>query len=238
MKKRLYLMLLISVVLLQSCAGSHKIKTTAVPSLMQKVDYNGAVVSEKKHIVSLTHYKEFKHVKNKIIFDFLVQNRGRKPLSINNENISMEFRGKDEGSAPIKLEIQPLDDFIKDLENDYFNEDIRIISSMFTNIENTAWRIKSIPSTDRVSAKNIATMFASSFLSSADDLEETIRVYDQLEEIVPPLVFKPQTIMPGPSVTRLIVYDTGAIDEKAEGEFKLIIRVEGEEHKFVFSRSM
>jgi hypothetical protein len=43
--------------------------------------------------------------------------------------------------------------------------------------------------------------------------------------------------MPGRNATGLIVYDTGDIDEKAEGVFNIVIRVEGEEHRFVFSRS-
>ena len=87
-------------------------------------------------------------------------------------------------------------------------------------------------------AENIVRMWASRFLSSVDDLEETIRVYEQFEGIVPPLVFKPQTIMPGRSVTGLIIYDTGDIDEKAEGEFNAVISIEGEEHRFVYSRSI
>ncbi len=140
MKIKLYLMLFLSVVLLQSCAG--KIKTVAKPSLMQKVDYNGAVISEKKHTITLTLYTKFKYIEDKIIFNLLVQNRGKEPLNISNENISMEFRGKDEASAPIKLEIQPLDDFMKDLENDYFNAEGRIVSSIFSNIGRTATELK------------------------------------------------------------------------------------------------
>lgn len=233
MKIKLYLMLFLLFVLLQSCAG--RIKSVAVPSLMQKVDYEGTVISEKKHTVTLAHYTEFKHVKDKIIFNLLVRNMGRKPLSINNENISMEFRAKNEVAAPKKLEIQPLDDFMKDLENDYFNADTRIISNIFRDTEHTADMIENSPISN---PEIIASRFVSKLLSSVDDLEETIRIYEQLEEIVPPLVFKPQTIMPGRSVTGLIVYNTGDIDEKAEGKFNIVIRVEGEEHRFVFSRSM
>ncbi len=232
MKIGIFLMLLISVILLQGCAGSQKIKTAAVPSLMQKVDYEGAVISEKKHTVTLAHYTEFKHLKRKIIFNLLVRNMGRKPLSINNENISMEFRGKDGVTAPKKLEIQPLDDFMKDLEQDYFNANTRIISKILGDTERTAGMVAS-SSNQEVLAYN----YLSRLLSSADDLEKTNRIYEQLEEIVPPLVFKPQTIMPGRNATGLIVYDTGDIDEKAEGVFNIVIRVEGEEHRFVFSRS-
>ena len=76
------------------------------------------------------------------------------------------------------------------------------------------------------------------FLSSADDLEETIRVYEQFEVIVPPLVFKPQTIIPGRSLNGLIIYDTADLEDKAEGEFNVVISIEGEEHKFIFSRSI
>jgi len=243
MKIKLYLMLFLLFILLQSCSG--KIKTVAVPSLMQKVDYDGAVISEKKHTVTLTLYTEFKHIKNKIIFNLLVHNRGREPFSIGNENISIEFREKDGDSVPIKLEIQPLEDFMKDLENDYFNAEGRIVSSIFSNIGRTTDRIEtligkdgSISEENMSSIESIADMWASKFLSSADDLEETIRVYEQFEGIVPPLVFKPQTIIPDRSVTGLIVYDTGDIDEKAEGEFNAVIYIDGEEHKFVFSRSL
>lgn len=243
MKIKLYLMLFLLFILLQSCSG--KMKTVAKPSLMQKVDYDGAVISKKKHTVTLTHYTEFKHIKNKIIFNLLVHNRGRESLSISNENISMEFREKDEVSAPVKLEIQPLDDFMKDLENDYFNAEGRIVSSIFSNIGRTADRIESLIGKDgSISEENMRTIesiadrWASKFLSSADDLEEAIRVYEQFEGIVPPLVFKPQTIIPGRSVTGLVIYDTGDIGDKAEGEFNVVISIEGEEHEFFFSRSL
>ena len=236
MKIKLYLMLLLSVILLQSCAG--RIRTVAVPSLMQKVDYDGAVISEKKHTVTLTYYTEFKHIEHKIIFNLLVQNRGRESFSISNDNISTEFIETDEDSAPIKLEIQPLDDFLKDLENDYFNAEYRIISNIFGDTERTADRVELMQETDPEAAEGVAKMWASRFLFSIDDLDETIRIYEQFEGIVPPLVFKPQTIMPGRSVIGLIVYDTGDIDEKAEGEFNVVISIEGEEHRFVFSRSI
>ncbi|MBN1904879.1 MAG: hypothetical protein JW927_07260, partial [Deltaproteobacteria bacterium] len=207
----------------------------AKPSLMQKVDYDGAVISEKRHTVTLTLYTKFKYIEDKIIFNLLVHNRGRESLNISNENISIEFRKKDEVSAPIKLEIQPLEDFMKDLENDYFNAEGRIVARIFSDIGRTAERIEFIDPKD---AKTIVKMWIPKFLSSADDLEETIRVYEQFEGIVPSLVFKPQTITPARSVTGLIIYDTGDIEEKAEGEFNIVIRVEGEEHRFLFSRSM
>ncbi len=235
MKIKLYLMLLLSVALLQSCAG--KIKTVARPSLMQKMDYNGAVISEKKHTVALNHYTKFKHIKHKIIFALLVQNRGREPFRIGNENISMEFREKEEVSVPKTLEIQPLDDFLKDLENDYSNAQYGIISNLLGDVERTGNRIESLYDYDPHSAAVTAEMFAPRLLSVADDLDETIRAYEQLEGIVPYLVFKPQTITPGRSITGLIIYDTGDIDEKVEGEFNAVISIEGEEHRFVFSRS-
>ena len=209
-------MLFLLFILLQSCSG--KIKTVAKPSLMQKVDYDGAVISKKKHTVTLTQYTEFKHVKRKIIFNLLVQNRSKEPLNISNENISMEFREKDEVSAPIKLEIQPLEDFMKDLENDYFNAEGRIVVRIFSDIGLTANRIESMqvtnPAASQEAAKTIVQRWIPKFLSSADDLEETIRIYEQFEGIVPLLVFKPQTIIPGRSVTGLIVYDIEDIDEK------------------------
>jgi hypothetical protein len=44
--------------------------------------------------------------------------------------------------------------------------------------------------------------------------------------------------MPCRSVNGLIVYDIRDIDEEEEGEFDIFVRVEGEEHRFIFSRSM
>ena len=87
-------------------------------------------------------------------------------------------------------------------------------------------------------AEGIAKTWITQFLSSVENLEGTIRVYEQFEVIVPPLVFKPQTIMPGSTVTGLIIYDIKDIDEKAEGEFNAVISVDGEKHRFVFSRSI
>ena len=234
MKIKLHLMLFLLFILLQSCSG--KIKTVAVPSLMQKVDYDGAVISEKKHTVTLTLYTEFKHIKNKIIFNLLVHNGGRESLSISDENISMEFWEKDEVSVPTKLEIQPLEDFLKDLENDYFNAQGRIVSSIFSNIGRTAERVELLEETDPDASEDIAKMWVPKFLTSVDDLEETMRIYEQFEGIVPPLVFKPQQVMPGRSLNGLIIYDTADLDEKAEGEFNAVISIDGEEHMFVFSR--
>ncbi len=315
MKIKFYLMLFFTVILLQGCAG--KIKTVAAPSLMQKVDYDGMVISDKKHSVNLANYTEFKHIKEKIIFNLIIKNRGQDSFKVSNENITVQFKNKNEDLAPINLEIQPLDDFLIDLENDYFDAEIRIISRIFDDTKRTVGMIHTLKSAhgnntnsnnskrrkqsyqveiDKVNKalkdskpskadkarlgkdnfdkadkaykasldykasleklkgsdqgqsgkkeipiyqlKSVANFFNARFDDSIDDLEETIRIYEQFRVIVPSLVFKPQEVMPGSTVTGLIIYDIKDIDEKAEGEFNIVIRVEGEEHKFVFSRSM
>jgi hypothetical protein len=234
MKIKIYLMFLLSIVLFQSCAGS--IKTAAVASSDQKVDYNGSVISEKKHVVTLTHYTEIEHVKNKIIFNLLVQNRGQAPLSIGNENISIIFREKGKDTVPEEMVIQPFDDFMKDLEKDYFDEEIRLITDQLRRIPKTADDIDA-KEEDR-DKKMIADMFASRFIMAAYRLEEAIEDYDQLEDILPHLVFKPQIIMPNKSINGLIVCDIADIDKKAEGDFNIVVLIEGEKHNFTFSRSM
>jgi len=287
---------------------------------MQKVDYDGMVISDKKHSVNLANYTEVKHIKEKIIFNLIIKNRGQDSFKVSNENITVQFKNKNEDLAPINLEIQPLDDFLIDLENDYFDVEIRIISRIFGDTERTAGTIATLKSAhgnktnsnkskrrkqsyqveiDKVNKalkdfkpskadkarlgkdnfdkadkaykaslaykatleklkesdqsdqgqsgkveipinqlKSVANFFNARFDDSIDDLEETIRIYEQFRVIVPSLVFKPQEVMPGSTVTGLIIYDIKDIDEKAEGEFNIVIRVEGEEHKFVFSRSM
>lgn len=323
MKIKFYLMLFFTVILLQGCAG--KIKTVAAPSLMQKVDYDGMVISDKKHSVNIANYTEVKHIKEKIIFNLIIKNRGQDSFKVSSENITVQFKNKNEDLAPINLEIQPLDDFMIDLENDYFDAEIRIISRIFWDTERTVHLIRKIKlehgdktnsnnsnsgkkpkswaqiellnngikdynpgkadkarlgkaeidrrdkaykdfkaymadkaykasfsddadtkskqvdqgqsSISMEQRKNIAKSFNARFESSIDHLEKTIRIYEQFRVIVPTLVFKPQEVMPGSTVTGLIVYDTEEIDEKAEGEFNAVISIDGEEHRFVFSRS-
>ncbi len=305
MKIKFYLMLFFTVILLQGCAG--KIKTVAAPSLMQKVDYDGMVISDKKHSVNLANYTEFKHIKEKIIFNLIIKNRGQDSFKVSNENITVQFKNKNEDLAPINLEIQPLDDFMIDLENDYFDAETRIIYRIFDDIESTLNLIHKIKAQinsnnsnsgkkpkqsyqnqiDRMinkarknykpgksdkadkayladkaykaylrskpkgsdqgqsgneamridQLKNIAKNFNARFDIRIDDLEETIRIYEQFRVIVPPLVFKPQEVTPGSTVTGLIIYDIEDIDEKAEGEFNAVISIDGEEHRFKFSRS-
>ncbi len=234
MKIKIYLMLVLSTILFHSCTGS--IKTTAVATSTQKMDYNGSVISEKKNVVTLTHYKEIEHVKHKIIFNLLVQNRGEAPLSIGNENISVLFKENGMNEAAVKLEIQPLDDFLRDLEKDYFNEEIRLITDAFRKIPKTADDIENAE--EDYEKKMKADMFAAQFISNTDRLDDALKDYDRYEDIIPYSVFKPQIITPGSSITGLIVCDTGEIDEKAVGEYNVVISIGGEEHKFIFSRSL
>ena len=92
---------------------------------------------------------------------------------------------------------------MKDLENDYFNAGGRIVSRIFSNIGRTADRIEEAQMIQPEAAEGIAEMWVTpNFYPQQTNLEETIRVYEQFEVIVPPLVFKPQGVMPGPQFKR------------------------------------
>ncbi|MFC1840936.1 hypothetical protein ACFL1N_15270 [Thermodesulfobacteriota bacterium] len=54
---------------------------------------------------------------------------------------------------------------------------------------------------------------------------------------IPRIMLKPQVIMPNESVSGIFVCDTSKMKDNIEGNFKITVTIDGEEHKFIFSRS-
>jgi hypothetical protein len=55
--------------------------------------------------------------------------------------------------------------------------------------------------------------------------------------MVEELVLKPQKLLPGEGGGGLVVCETRSMDFKTEGNFRVVVSVDGEEHNFTFNRS-
>ena len=100
MKTRIILLLILSVFLIQNCAPKkrlQKIEITSEASSYQKTGPEGELISEKKHVVSLSYYTEIKMAQGKTMFRMTIENRGNEPVKIGYENVSVIFEWQNNG---------------------------------------------------------------------------------------------------------------------------------------------
>ena len=228
MKVKILLILMGSFLFLQNCATSPTIKMAAVATPDQKTGYDGTITSQKKHFVALSPYTKlnsaipnFDLSKYKTLFMMSFQNCGKEPFNITFDNITVIFESNDKELALKRINIQALDDFMNDLEEEYNdNEKEYIYSTLY----------------------EIYLQSLSGFLNMGkiEDLKNDIKAMrwqnEMLRDMLPGVVMKPQITMPGGSYSGIVVCDTRAIDSKIEGNFKVVVSVDGEEHKFTFKR--
>lgn len=230
MKVKILFILMGSILFLQSCAPSQIIKMKAVGSLDQKIGYDGTIVSQKKHLVSLTPYIKLDDTitnlgvaKDKIKFFLTVQNCGEESISIGYDNILVIFEGNRKDWISNKIIIQSSDDFMNDFEKEYNEKELKYIYSTLYEIYH-------------LSLLNIGVMDKLEELKY--DIEEMRLQNAVLREILPGIVMKPQTIMAGNSYSAIVVCDTRNLDPKIEGKFRIAVLVDGEEHRFTFNRNL
>lgn len=229
------LILILFISFLHSCAPP-VVKVTGVTDSGQKIFYDGSVTSEKKHAVTMSHYRGIEIVKDKTIFMMVLQNGGDDTISVSPDNISVMFEENGRKWAPKKINIQSLDDFMKDLEEAYYNEEGRIIKDIFRKVSKTADDIDRARE-DR-EKEMAAAIFESKFFNDMYMLENSRKYFEQLEYLVPEIFIKKRSIMPGYSINVIVACDTRDMDPKTEGDFEIVVSIDGEEHKFTFTRSI
>lgn len=229
MKFKILLIFIGSILFFQGCAGSKMMKMTAVTSLDQKTGYDGTITSQKKHFVALSPHTKlnstipnFNLSKYKTLFMMSVQNCGKEPFNISFDNIVVIFESNNKELASKRINIQSLDDFMNDFEKEYNdNEKEHIYSTLY-----------------EVYLLSLADIVDMDKLEELKYDIEAMRWQNQvLRDMLPGVVMKPQTTMPGSSYSGIVVCDTRDIDSKIEGNFKVVVSVDGEEHKFTFKRS-
>ncbi len=223
--KRL-LILVGAALLLQSCAISPTVKMTSVASPDQKTGYDGTLTSQKRHFVSLSPYSALDFAKDKSMFILVVENDGEAPINISNEDISMISEQYGEGLTSKRINVQPFDDFIVDIEKEYNDNEKKFIYSTLYDIWylSTNGIIDSETATDRLQDLKY-------------DLEAMRRQNEVFREMLPGIFIKPQTITPDSSYTGIVAFDTGDMSSGSAGILQITVSIDGERHSFTFSRS-
>ena len=73
MKIKIILLLILSVLLIQNCAPKKRLQIASIASSYQKKSPEGELISEKKHMVSLSHYTEIKTAQGKTMFRMIIE---------------------------------------------------------------------------------------------------------------------------------------------------------------------
>ena len=223
MKVKILLILMCSILFLQNCAPTLKIK--AVPSQEQKIGYQETITYQKKHFVSLAPYPELEVAKDKTMFMLGIKNCGKEPINISNDNISVIFEDKSKKGASKEIIVQSFDDFMNDLKKEFFNYEKKYINSVLENI------------TVEASSSN-----SNSVEVKLDDLKngiKEIREHNQMiQEWLQKFVMKPQSILPGNTFNGIVVCDTRDMNSKAEGIFQVAVSIDDEVYKFTFKRGL
>jgi hypothetical protein len=220
------------VVFLHGCATStsQKVNLTAVASRDQKIGQQEIITSQKKHFVSLGPYTELKLANDKTIFMVGVKNCGKATITISCDNISVTFDENSGKGEPKKISLESIDDFIKDLKEEYSDNEKKYIKTKLESIQLDA------------ESSSSAVSDSDSLGDKVKDLKiriETMRAQNQvIKERLPEFYLKSQTIKPDNSYSGIVVCDTRTINEKTEGNFQIAVAVDGEVHRFVFKRKV
>jgi hypothetical protein len=236
MKVKILLVLMGSILFLQGCAST--VKMAAVTASDQKEGYDGTITSQKKHFISISPYTQLKVAKDKTLFMVGVQNCGKEPINISNNNVSVIFEGNNNKDwASKRINIQSVDDFMNDLEKEYTNTEKKFIYSTLENI--------------KLDSESSSSSSSSSSSDSFDSVETKIKDLnndiitmrdsnDQLRSALQEIVVKsePQAIMPGDTYSGIMVCDTRDMNKEVEGNFKVVVSVDSEKYNFTFKRSI
>jgi hypothetical protein len=237
MKIKILLVFFGLILFFQNCAPMI-VKIAGVASSDQKTDPYGAVISEKKHVVSLSHYTEIDLAKGKTIFMMIVQNGGKIPISISSDNIMVIFEGNSKDWASKRINIQSLDEFMKDLEKDYHYDENRTIAGILRIVDMAEDELKAKERAELREKELIVAMVEPKIVRSINEVKLKRKQFEQLEDSVPEIIMKPQTILPNNSISGIVVCDTGELDPKVEGIFRVVVSIDGQEHRFSFTRSL
>ena len=268
MKVRMILLLMGSTLFLINCATPGVMKIAAVASPDQNIGYQETITSQKKHLVSISPYTELNKINlamEKTLFMISVKNDGKEPVNINYKNFSVTFENKTGKGDSIKIGLQDFDDLMNDLWNEYIDGENQKIKSALDDILsyiNTA-ELKYVEKKGHKVSNNVADLDTELAEESIDVVQyntalrmmeaaqhrsedlindiKTMRTNNKLpllRQTLPELFWKQQTISPGNSYSGVIVCDLHDVNVNAEGNFKVTVLVDGEEHKFIFKRGI
>ena len=232
MKIKLLWILIGSILFLHGCATSKILNVSPLSTSDQKTGYDGTITSHKKHFVSLSPYSRLVNIysktdflKDKTMFLLAVQNGGEKPIQVDYENISVLFDGNDKEGALKKIVVQKSDDFLNHWENEYNDNEKNFVYSV-------------IHSTYLCAEVDDYCEPMELLKDLKYNLEAMRQQNQALRETLPEILMTPQTLIPGTTLHGIFICDTTGMDANMEGKFRIIVSVDGEEHKFSFNRSL
>lgn len=212
----------------QGCTSIDKTKLAVVALSDQKTDPYGAVVSDKKNMISISCYSDLDFMKDCIIFKSIIKNGGEMPIKISSNNISVSFKENSKNWEPKKVHVLTLDEFIRISEDNFQDDEVERINKILQEMEKTAREMDG--AYDR---KAIAEMFAFRFIKIVDRIHLKHDQFNGRDVIY----LKEQNIIPGESISAIFACDTGKILPGIKGEFIITILMDSEEHNFTFLRS-
>jgi len=245
MRVKIFIILMGLILCIQGCAKT--VKIAPIASSDQKVGYNDIVTSQKKNFVALYPFSDLKKFdlgKKKTLFMLTIQNGGDVPVNIGYNNILVAFEENGKSGTYDTLSIQSLDDFMKDLQEEFDDNEYEYIEDALNDIITEAM-VQSMMSSSSSSESSSSSSSSSSeseggggFGELKEGIENKRDVNALIRETMPETVLKPQTLQPGQECTGLVVCDTKDMTTKTEGTFIVIVSVAGEQHRFTFNRSV
>jgi hypothetical protein len=195
--------------------------------------------------------------KDQTIFMVTIQNGGEAPINVSNNNISVIFEGESKDWASKRIKIQSIDDFIKDLERNYIDDELRRISKIIRKTDDIIRQLKEWESygsdgndeneeydendpNEEVFEAQKWTIVKKYEIELDMLLEKIQRMHKeraQFKDSVSEIMMKPQAIMPDGSYSGILVCDTQGMDSKIKGTFRIVVSIDGEEHILNFKRS-
>ena len=201
---------------------------SAVLSPEQHEGYKETITSQKKHFVSLAPYRENNPASSNTAFILFVKNCGDHPIDICTQNVSAEFFGNDPKWISRGITVFSPDDLMRVLEIEQHSNEVAARSSVKT------YNYYTYDAYGNITGSRTATRLEPRYHSAVGILHEVKLGMQMVEE----LVLQPQTLPPGEGGGGLVVCDTRAMNSKIEGNFHLIVSVNGEQHEFTFSRRL
>ncbi len=228
MKHKIVLGIISAALIIQGCSSINKTGYKTVASMDQKTDPYGDVVSEKKHMVAVSLYRDMEYVKDKTIFKIIVENGGDNPLEISTSNISVIFRESGKNSTVKNIEIESLEDFIENIGHAFREAEKEKIRAILMKLKGAALS----------QTETSADMFALSFVRKVDNMEQEHERHEKLKHSMPEFLLQNQTIMPRKTATAIIPCDTHEITPETKGALEVTVSIDNEKHTFIFERVM
>jgi hypothetical protein len=216
--------------LLQSCATAPTPTISAEATMDQKVGYGDTIVSMKKHFVSFAPYTQLESAvsnvglaQDKTKFMLTVENCGRDPIEFGPHKVTVMFVPSAGENGSQSIGVQTWQDFVDEMDKEYDRSERQYLYDTLYALYMESE--VGLEITDKLS-------------DLVFDLEQMREQNDVLQEMLPAVIVKQQRILPGKSYSGVLICDTGDLEASLEGQFRILVAIDGEEHGFVFSRTL